>query len=667
MENSNSMNEEAPAPKKKKELKTFSFTKEIQHKEETPQGPQESKDKKGNKEDNKENKEDKSDNNVKPEKKKESIILNFTIILYEEEIYINVKQNKKKIKAPHIIYEKSLFADYFKNSNNKFLAILTLDKIFDFMEKSLGQNLYQISFGESELVVKVIINLMDVMTEEINIEIPMIKMSTQEEMTSLKESMKFLDEERTELRNEIKTLNDTLEELRKKIKEKDAQQGNVIQELKNMIENNKIEFEKKIQENKNELEKNKSEVQKQIEDNKTEFQKQIEDNKKEFEENKTEVQRKFEENKIELDKNKTEVQRKLDEKDNEVQKKFEERDKEISDLRKTEVYVKDKLICEEKDIEEEEEKHVYKRELELKNTKEIYNLEISMLLFKEKIKFTIKEIQDKLKNNPSVYEANFDYENLSQKTVHFKSLGNLENIFNFLHELFNASKDSIKKEKEQIIINVKFPLGNKETEISLVIVEKGVSLQSTLKCFSETLKEINKNYIVSNVDLKNTTADLERTKNDLDNTKIKLSFEKIYPIGSIYLSINGTNPSDLFGIGEWELLKDRFLIGAGNKYYVGDKGGNTSHKLTIEEMPSHTHVQNPHNHYTNIYWNSYYPGNLSSKGYLITTTDTTKKDGPGNYLGDMSLTTATNQYTGGNQSFDIINPYLSVYMWKRIR
>ena len=49
---------------------------------------------------------------------------------------------------------------------------------------------------------------------------------------------------------------------------------------------------------------------------------------------------------------------------------------------------------------------------------------------------------------------------------------------------------------------------------------------------------LNKNYIVSNVDLKNTTADLERTKNDLDNTKIKLSFEKIYPIGSIYLSIN---------------------------------------------------------------------------------------------------------------------------------
>ena len=47
--------------------------------------------------------------------------------------------------------------------------------------------------------------------------------------------------------------------------------------------------------------------------------------------------------------------------------------------------------------------------------------------------------------------------------------------------------------------------------------------------------------------------------------KKKIRFEQIYPIGSIYLSINETNPSILSGIGKWELLKDRFLIGAGNK------------------------------------------------------------------------------------------------------
>ena len=36
------------------------------------------------------------------------------------------------------------------------------------------------------------INIMDVLTEEINLEIPMIKMANQDEVLSLKESIKFL-------------------------------------------------------------------------------------------------------------------------------------------------------------------------------------------------------------------------------------------------------------------------------------------------------------------------------------------------------------------------------------------------------------------------------------------------------------------------------------------
>ena len=43
-----------------------------------------------------------------------------------------------------------------------------------------------------------------------------------------------------------------------------------------------------------------------------------------------------------------------------------------------------------------------------------------------------------------------------------------------------------------------------------------------------------------------------------------LDFDKIYPIGSIYISANSTNPHDLFG-GTWEQLKDRFLLGCGTK------------------------------------------------------------------------------------------------------
>lgn len=74
----------------------------------------------------------------------------------------------------------------------------------------------------------------------------------------------------------------------------------------------------------------------------------------------------------------------------------------------------------------------------------------------------------------------------------------------------------------------------------------------------------------------------------------------IYPVGSIYLSVNETSPATLFG-GTWEQLQDRFLIGAGNDYSLNGIGGATSqsytpagsvgsHTLTTSEIPSHNHT-----------------------------------------------------------------------------
>lgn len=63
----------------------------------------------------------------------------------------------------------------------------------------------------------------------------------------------------------------------------------------------------------------------------------------------------------------------------------------------------------------------------------------------------------------------------------------------------------------------------------------------------------------------------------------------VYPIGSIYMSVNSTSPATLFG-GTWEQLEDRFLLGAGSTYTAGASGGEASHVLTESEMPSHTHT-----------------------------------------------------------------------------
>lgn len=41
-----------------------------------------------------------------------------------------------------------------------------------------------------------------------------------------------------------------------------------------------------------------------------------------------------------------------------------------------------------------------------------------------------------------------------------------------------------------------------------------------------------------------------------------------YPIGAIYLSVDNTNLGELFG-GEWEQIKDRFLLACENAYTNG--------------------------------------------------------------------------------------------------
>ena len=62
----------------------------------------------------------------------------------------------------------------------------------------------------------------------------------------------------------------------------------------------------------------------------------------------------------------------------------------------------------------------------------------------------------------------------------------------------------------------------------------------------------------------------------------------LYPVGSYYWSSNPTDPGTLFG-GTWEQIKDRFILAAGGSYTVGSTGGEATHTLTVDEMPSHDH------------------------------------------------------------------------------
>ena len=120
----------------------------------------------------------------------------------------------------------------------------------------------------------------------------------------------------------------------------------------------------------------------------------------------------------------------------------------------------------------------------------------------------------------------------------------------------------------------------------------------------------------------------------------KLAAQVVYPVGSIYMSVNNTNPSTFFG-GTWERLKDRFLLAAGDTYAAGSTGGEATHTLTISEMPRHTH---------------------SSKAPIYARNG----GNPSMYSGVGSSYPDVVDYTGGGQAHNNMPPYLAVYVWKRI-
>lgn len=75
-----------------------------------------------------------------------------------------------------------------------------------------------------------------------------------------------------------------------------------------------------------------------------------------------------------------------------------------------------------------------------------------------------------------------------------------------------------------------------------------------------------------------------------------LTIDDVYPVGSVYMSINSTSPAILFG-GEWTQIKDTFLLSAGDTYLGGSTGGSPdavlpvhSHALDLCTIPSGEHA-----------------------------------------------------------------------------
>lgn len=119
-----------------------------------------------------------------------------------------------------------------------------------------------------------------------------------------------------------------------------------------------------------------------------------------------------------------------------------------------------------------------------------------------------------------------------------------------------------------------------------------------------------------------------------------------YPVGSIYMSVNSTDPSILFG-GIWEAWgTGRVPVGVDTSQTdfntVEKTGGEKEHTLTVNEMPSHRHES--HMNFDAIAQNSLTGWPTNTNGFNGVYTD----------------------YAGGGLAHNNLQPYITCYMWKRI-
>lgn len=173
---------------------------------------------------------------------------------------------------------------------------------------------------------------------------------------------------------------------------------------------------------------------------------------------------------------------------------------------------------------------------------------------------------------------------------------------------------------------------------------------SNSEAISTNTNNINKNTAAISTNTNNIS------KNTADIIALNDSLAKLYPVGSIYMSVNDTNPGTFIG-GTWERIKDRFLLAAGDSYAAGSTGGEATHTLSVDEMPEHSHIQ------------SVQATNLGNAKTVIKGTE-----GKGQYNGPSlvhqedwlinanALETLPNGYS---QPHNNMPPYIAVYMWVR--
>lgn len=172
----------------------------------------------------------------------------------------------------------------------------------------------------------------------------------------------------------------------------------------------------------------------------------------------------------------------------------------------------------------------------------------------------------------------------------------------------------------------------------------------------------------------------------------KSIFDLIYPVGSIYMSVNSYNPSSVFG-GTWvKWGSGRVPVGVdvndSNFDTIEKTGGEATHLLTGGEIPAHAHPMN-HTHTTPA--TTITSSGAHNHANFTYNKDTASGTAKNRACGNGESTAATNLFAansgthvhtvpsmttnsistentgeyGGSLAHNNLQPYITCYMWKR--
>lgn len=199
-------------------------------------------------------------------------------------------------------------------------------------------------------------------------------------------------------------------------------------------------------------------------------------------------------------------------------------------------------------------------------------------------------------------------------------------------------------------------------------VEDGIDL-SVRHINAKCISSVNNNFYLDadgNLTVKTITASNQEITPTLSDI-----FSAIYPVGSIYMSVNNTDPEKLFG-GKWQSWgAGRCPVGVDTSQSefstIEKTGGENTHKLTASEMPAHNHTVSSGNH-THTYTGYINVTATTATTYQCIahkryTADGTNTPASMNSSGAHSHTVSN---TGSGNAHNNLQPYITCYMWKRI-